>query len=110
MAFTALTRPWSLLQFRNNFFTQTVGLLGRVIRPSQGRYEYTGQHKQRINAYADIHGFSGIRTHDPSVRASEDRATCNAEEISLLNSRRMNQIGMSTLSGKDIPVTGRGGP
>jgi hypothetical protein len=27
-------------------FAQTVGLLGRVISPSQGRYLYTGQHKQ----------------------------------------------------------------
>jgi hypothetical protein len=29
------------------FFTQTVGLLGRVISPSQGRYLHTGQHKHR---------------------------------------------------------------
>jgi hypothetical protein len=43
------------------FFTQTVGLLGRWINPSQGRYLHT-----------DIHASSGIRTHDPSVRASED--------------------------------------
>jgi hypothetical protein len=32
-------------------FSQTVGLLGRVISQSQGRYLNTGQHKQRINAY-----------------------------------------------------------
>jgi hypothetical protein len=54
------------------FFTQTVGLLGRVISPSQGRYLHTGQHKHRINAHTDIHALSGIRTYDPSVRASED--------------------------------------
>jgi hypothetical protein len=54
------------------FFPQTVGLLGRVISPSQGRYLHTGQHKHRINAYTDIHALSGIRTHDPSVRAIED--------------------------------------
>jgi hypothetical protein len=53
-------------------FTQTVGLLGRVISPSQGRYLHTGQHKHRINAHTDIHALSGIRTHDPSFRASED--------------------------------------
>jgi hypothetical protein len=53
-------------------FTQTVGLLGRVISPSQGRYLNTGQHKHRINAYIDMHALSVIRTHDPSVRASED--------------------------------------
>jgi hypothetical protein len=54
------------------FSTQTVGLLGRVINPSQGRYLHTGQHKHRINAHTDVHALSGIRTHDPSVRASED--------------------------------------
>jgi hypothetical protein len=48
-----------LLQFRI-FFTQTVGLLGRVISPSRGRYLHTGQHKQRINAYTDIHALSEI--------------------------------------------------
>jgi hypothetical protein len=62
---------WLLLQF-HNFFTQTVGLLGWVISPSQGHYLHTGEHKHRINAYTDIHALSGIRTHDPSVRASED--------------------------------------
>jgi hypothetical protein len=38
------------------FFTQTVGLLGRVVSPSQGLYLNTGQHKHRY----------------PSVRACED--------------------------------------
>jgi hypothetical protein len=63
--------PWPLLQFCN-LFTQTVGLLGRVIRPLQGLYLNTGQHKHRINAHIDIHASCGIRTHDPSVRARED--------------------------------------
>jgi hypothetical protein len=54
------------------FFTQSVGLLGRGISPSQGRYLYTGQYKRRINAHTDINALSWIRTHDPSVRASED--------------------------------------
>jgi hypothetical protein len=31
--------------------TQSVGLLGRGISPSQGRYLHTGQQKHRINAY-----------------------------------------------------------
>jgi hypothetical protein len=39
------------------FFTQSVGLLGRVISPSQGRYLHTGQYKHRINAHTDIHAF-----------------------------------------------------
>jgi hypothetical protein len=54
-------------------YTQSVGLLGRVTSPSQGRYLHTGQHEQRINAHnTDIHALNGIRTHDPSVRAGED--------------------------------------
>jgi hypothetical protein len=61
-----------LIQFRNNF-SQTVGLLGRVSNPSQGRYLNTGQQKHRKNAHTpNIRALSGIRTHDPSVRASED--------------------------------------
>jgi hypothetical protein len=55
------------------FLTQTVGLLGRVISPSQGRYLNKGQHKHTINGH-NIHSLSGIRTHDPSVRASEVRS------------------------------------
>jgi hypothetical protein len=52
------------------FFTQTVGLIGRVISQSQGRYLHAGQHKHRINAHTDIHAWSRIRTQDPRVRAS----------------------------------------
>jgi hypothetical protein len=59
--------PWPLIQFRNHFL-QTVGLFGRVISPSQGRYLHTGQ---RIHT-PNTHALSGIRTHDPGVRASED--------------------------------------
>jgi hypothetical protein len=43
-----------------------------VVGPLQGRYLHTGQHKHKINAHVDIHALSGIRSHDPSVRASED--------------------------------------
>jgi hypothetical protein len=60
---------WTLAEFFSFLiFTQSVGLLGRGISPSQGRYLHIGQH--RINA--DIHAWSGIRTHNPSVWASED--------------------------------------
>jgi hypothetical protein len=52
-------------------YTQSVGLLGRGISPSQGHYLYT-EHTHRINAHTDIHALCGIRTHDPSVQASED--------------------------------------
>jgi hypothetical protein len=39
------------------FFTQTVGLLVRVIRLPQGRYLHTGEHKHRISAHTNIHAF-----------------------------------------------------
>jgi hypothetical protein len=54
------------------FLTQTAELLGRVISSSQDLYLHTGQYKHRINSYTDIRALSGIRTHEPSVRASED--------------------------------------
>jgi hypothetical protein len=44
------------------FFKQTVGLLGRVISTSQGRYLHIGQHKHRINAHTDIHAWVGFDT------------------------------------------------
>jgi hypothetical protein len=73
MALQPFVRPWPLFQFRKYIlFTQTIGLLGRVISLLQGPYLHTEQHKHRINAHTDIHDSSGIRTHDPSVRAGED--------------------------------------
>jgi hypothetical protein len=72
MAFPAHSGPRPLIQFRNHF-SQTAGLLGRVISPPQGRYLNTGRHKHRISSYTpNIHALSGLRTHDSSVRASED--------------------------------------
>jgi hypothetical protein len=69
MALPAHSRPGPLIQFRDHF-SQTVGLLGRVISSSQGLYLNTEQQK-RIHT-PNIHALTGIRTHDPSVRASED--------------------------------------
>jgi hypothetical protein len=75
MALPAHSGPGLLIQFRNHF-SQTVGLLGRVISPSQDRYLHTGKDKQNKRIHTrNIHGLSGIQTHDPSVRASED-STC----------------------------------
>jgi hypothetical protein len=74
MALQPFVGPWPLIHFRI-FFTRMVGLLGRVIGPSQGRYLHRGQHKHRLNAHTDIHALSGIRIHDPSVRASEDSSS-----------------------------------
>jgi hypothetical protein len=50
MDLPAHSGPWPLIQFRNHF-SQTVGLLGRLISPSQCLYLNTGQHKHRINAH-----------------------------------------------------------
>jgi hypothetical protein len=54
-------------------YTQSVGLLGRVIGQSQGLYLNTGHHKHRINAHTpNIHAPSGIGTHGRGVRANEE--------------------------------------
>jgi hypothetical protein len=45
---------------------QSTALVGRGISPSQGLYLST-EHTHR-----DIHALSGIRTHDPNVRAGGD--------------------------------------
>jgi hypothetical protein len=52
-------------------YTKSVGLLGRGITPSQGRYLRTEQHKYRINTHRHP-CLEWIRAHDPSVRAGED--------------------------------------
>jgi hypothetical protein len=65
-----------------DLFTQSVGLLGRGISPSQGRYLHTEQ------THTDIHASSGIGTHDPSVGACEDisylrpRGHCDRQKAS----------------------------
>jgi hypothetical protein len=45
MALPAHSSSMPLTQFHN--FSQTVGILGRIISPSQDRYLNTGQHKHR---------------------------------------------------------------
>jgi hypothetical protein len=63
---------------------QSVGLLGWASSPSQGRY----LHKHRIKA--DRHPWlSGIRTHNPSVRAREDSALADTSTfLSEVNERQ----------------------
>jgi hypothetical protein len=45
----SLCGPWQFFSF--SISTQSVGLLGRGISPSQGHYLHTEQHKHRINAH-----------------------------------------------------------
>jgi hypothetical protein len=58
---------------------------------------YTGQHQYRLNG-DNIHTLSGIRTHDPSVRAGEHisclrpRGHCNRHDMD--NSGSIPDMGM----------------
>jgi hypothetical protein len=54
-------------------FRHMIGLLGRVISPSQGLYLHriTQHRKTRTN----IHALSGIRTHDPSNQPAKNHAS-----------------------------------
>jgi hypothetical protein len=61
----AFVKPFVSLQFLN--LRQSVVLLKRGIIPTQGRYLHKHRTKQ-----TNIRTLSGIGTHDPSVRASED--------------------------------------
>jgi hypothetical protein len=56
-----------------NIFGHLVGLLGQVIGPSQRQYPH--RRAQYRKTWTHIHASSGIRTHDPSVRAVAD-STC----------------------------------
>jgi hypothetical protein len=70
----ALQPPWALASsFSFMIILLTVRLLGRVISSSQGLYLNTGKQKQNKHIHTpNIHALNEIRTHDPSVRASED--------------------------------------
>jgi hypothetical protein len=82
-----------------------VVLLGRVITLSQGRYLNTRQHKHRINANTqNINVINGIRTHDPSVRASEDNSRLRPQGYCEL------YVTFNKKRDKAIPVRSRRGP
>jgi hypothetical protein len=70
--------PRPLIQFRNHF-SQTVGLLGRVNSPSQGRYLNTGQHKHRINAYTHQTSMPWVG-FELTIPASERAKTVHASD------------------------------
>jgi hypothetical protein len=63
MALPAHSGSRPLMQVRNDF-SQTVGLLGRVISPSQGHYLHAGQHKQ--NKHPCLKWGSNLRSQRPS--------------------------------------------
>jgi hypothetical protein len=76
MALPAHSWPWPLIQFRNHF-SQTVGLLGRVISPSQGRYLNTGQHRHGINLYTHQISMAWLG-FEPTITAPEQLKTVHA--------------------------------
>jgi hypothetical protein len=49
-----------------------MGLLGRVISPSQGTYLHKEDSTKTEYTHTDIHTWDGIRTYDLSVRTGEE--------------------------------------
>jgi hypothetical protein len=73
MALQPFVGPWHLLQFRNLIYTNGRTPWTRdqpVARPLP-----TQRTTHRKNAHTDIQVLSGIRIHDPTVRASEDSSS-----------------------------------
>jgi hypothetical protein len=69
MALQSFVVPWSLFQFLNLFYTDGRTPWTRdqpVARPLPAH---------RTTQHTDIHAFSGIRTHDLSLRANDRAAT-----------------------------------
>jgi hypothetical protein len=65
---------WALAAFSVlQSYTQSVRQFGWGVRPSQGLYLHTGQHKHRINAHRHP-CLSEIRTHDPPPPPVFERA------------------------------------
>jgi hypothetical protein len=58
--------------------SQSVGLLGRGISPSQGRYLHTEkQERQNKHKHTDINASSGIQNHDLSVERAKNTHALN---------------------------------
>jgi hypothetical protein len=65
--------PSGLFPFRIDlrlWILQTVGLVGRMMVPSQGSYLHRTTQTEEM--WRDIHASIAIRTHDPSAWAGED--------------------------------------
>jgi hypothetical protein len=92
-------------------YTQSVGLLRKGISPSQGLYLHAEQHKHRINVRNTyINAMNGIRTHDPSVRASEDgsclrpRVHCDWQTDGYTGIKQGNVISLLFFQNKESRV------
>jgi hypothetical protein len=73
MTLPAHSGPRPLIQFRNNFFTdgRTLWTSDQPVTRPVPKQRMTQTQNKHIHT-PNIHALSGIRTHDPSVRASED--------------------------------------
>jgi hypothetical protein len=70
----SITFLWSLGSF-------SVGHLGQGIGQSQGLYQHKKPQMEYMQTY--INASSGIRTHDPSIRAGEDWPYFNTAAIAM---------------------------
>jgi hypothetical protein len=69
MAYSPLSRLGRFISF---LILYTVGMTPWTgDQPSQGRYLHTEQHNTE-GTHTDIHVWSGLRTHDPSVQVGEN--------------------------------------
>jgi hypothetical protein len=73
MALPAHSRPWPLIHFRNHFsqIRRTPWASDHLVAKPLPKHRTTQTQKKHIHI-PNIHALSVIRTHDPSVRASED--------------------------------------
>jgi hypothetical protein len=73
MILPAQSGPWPLIQFRNHFYTdaRTPWMSDQLVASILSKQRTTQTQNKRIHT-PNIHDLSSIRTHDPSVRASED--------------------------------------
>jgi hypothetical protein len=62
--------PWPLFQFPNPIHSRQNFFDGGSARRKAATYTQNNTNTEQT--HTDIHASSGIRTHDPSVRASED--------------------------------------
>jgi hypothetical protein len=70
MALELFVGPWPLFQFLDPIHSRQDSLDGGSAHRKAATYKQNNTN--RINAHTDIHALSGFRTHEPSVRASED--------------------------------------
>jgi hypothetical protein len=82
-------------------YTQSVGLLGRGISPSQVRYLHTGQHKHRIIAHTGIHASSEIQRTNPVFQQAK---TVHALDRAATVARKYDPIGANVAGLKVKPA------